>query len=105
MIVLYVIGIYLAGLIGFIVWDAAIGFGVEFDGGDWPPMIMAMVAWPLVVPLTVLAFISRSLEGVKEKRIARRESQRRLRIALKKEEEALLEQVEEELQSTYKKSA
>ena len=105
MIVLYIFAGYLAGLVAFIVWDAIIGFGVEFDGGDWPPMALAVAVWPIMIPLALISVLLNSLQGLKEKRISRRETKRKLRIALQKEEETLLEQVEEELQRTYKKSA
>lgn len=97
MILLTILGIYFGGLICFALWDAHIGFGVEFDGGDWPPAMMAYGAWPLILVCALFAGFIRSLDTVKDRRLKKAEQQKRIRVAAEKEQEALLEQIEREM--------
>lgn len=84
-------------MLAFALWDAYIGFGVEFDGGTWPPVGIAYPFWPITLVCAVIAGMSKRLEGVKEKRIKKEEMRARVRIAAEKEEEALLAQIEKEM--------
>ena|SRR5579864_4691163 len=94
---LTIAGIWMAGMVAFALWDAHIGFGVEFDGGAWPPTGIAYPFWFVTLPCTMCAGFARSLEGVKNKRIKKAEVQKRIRVAAEKEQEALLEQIEREM--------
>lgn len=94
---LTILGIYFGGMFLFALWDAHIGFGVEFDGGDWPPMALALAFWPLTLPCAIVAKLMSGLNGVKDKRIQKAEQQKRIRVAAEKEQEALLEQIEREM--------
>jgi hypothetical protein len=94
---LAIVGIYLGGMACFALWDAYIGFGVEFDGGTWPPMGLALGIWPIVLPFAIGAKLMSGLDSVKEARIAKEFTQKRLRIAAQKEQEEILQQVEEEM--------
>jgi hypothetical protein len=94
---LTILGIYFGGMICFALWDAHIGFGVEFDGGAWPPAGLAYIFWPVTLFCAVVAAFSSSLDSVKEKRIKKAEQQKRIRVAAEKEQEALLEQIEREM--------
>lgn len=96
-IFLTILGIYLGGMAAFALWDAYIGFGVEFDGGTWPPVGIAYPFWPITLVCAVIAGTSTRLESVKERRIKKAEMQTRVRIAAEKEQEALLAQIEREM--------
>jgi hypothetical protein len=93
-----ILGIHFGGMLLFALWDAYIGFGVEFDGGTWPPMLLALGFWPITLAATIIAGVSRSLQSVKDQRVKKRETQKRLRIAAEKEQEVLLAQIEREMQ-------
>lgn len=96
-IFLTILGIYFGGMACFALWDAYIGFGVEFDGGTWPPMGLALGVWPLVLPFAIGAKLMSGLDGVKENRIAKAHARKRLRIAAQQEEERIIQQVEQEI--------
>lgn len=97
MTLLMFLAFYFAGLVCFALWDAHIGFGVEFDGGDWPPAMMAYAGWPLTLVCAVFAAFIRTLDSAKNKRIQKAEQRKRIRVAAEKEQEALLEQIEREM--------
>lgn len=94
---LIILGIYFTGLALFALWDAYIGFGIEFDGGDWPPLWLALVTWPFALPFAVGAKVSSSLDNVRENRIIKAAERKRMRVAVQKEQERILQQVEEEI--------
>lgn len=91
------LALYAAGMLAFALWDAYIGYGVEFDGQAWPPVPIAYGAWPITLAATIVALLGRSLQGAKDRRIKKSETQKRIRIAAEKEEEALMAQIESEM--------
>jgi adenylate kinase family enzyme len=114
MIALTCIAGYIAMTLGFVIWDAFIGTGVDYDN-DWryfncPPLWLTAMFWWLSIPIiTFSRFIDWS-KSIKENRIERQEKekallilrkrqQEKLRVASEKEEEDILEQVEKELRS------
>jgi hypothetical protein len=97
LLLMLVLGTYFGGMICFAWWDAYIGFGVEFDGGTWPPLGMALCVWPLVLPFTVAAKLMSGLSEIKAGRIRKAEQRKRIRIAAEKEQKALIQQVEQEM--------
>lgn len=84
MIFLYVV-IYFVGLFSFLYWDAAFGFGFEWDGGVVPPLGLAAIMWPIVLPCTIVIGglflfamrVASSLDSIKERRLEREERKRR----------------------------
>lgn len=96
-IFLTILGIYFGGMIAFALWDAHIGFGVEFDGGAWPPVGIAYPFWFLTLPCALIAGFAKRMDSIKEKRIKKAETQKRLRIAAEKEQEDLMAQIEREM--------
>lgn len=103
------IGLYIAMIIAFCCWDAFIGFDVEFDGSDQPPLFVAAVGWPLTIPLLFIGKFLDILQDVKftriekqEKKFQEIEKQKKLRVALEYEEARCLEEVELEV-SRYNK--
>jgi hypothetical protein len=99
MIILFtILGIHFGGMLLFALWDAYIGFGVEFDGGTWPPIELALGFWPITLAATIIAGVGRSLRSVKDQRIKKQETRKRLRVAAEKEQEVLLAQIEREMQ-------
>jgi hypothetical protein len=94
---LTILGIYFGGMASFALWDAYLGFGVEFDGGDWPPLWLALVAWPIALPFAIGAKVSSSLDDVRETRVIKAAERKRMRVAVQKEQERILQQVEEEI--------
>lgn len=89
---------YLMVALAVILWDAYIGFGFEFpDIEDGPNAVVAGVLWPIGLPIILIIVLSIVLEKAKKGRIERSREKRRVRIAAEKEQEAILEQIEEEM--------
>lgn len=97
MTLLTLIALWLGGMVAFALWDAHVGFGVEFDGQAWPPTGIAYPFWFITLPCALCAGFARSLEGTKNKRIKKAEQQKKIRIAAEKEQDALMEQIEREM--------
>lgn len=97
MIILYIIGLYVAGIISMMLWDTYIGFGFEFDGNDYPPFPLALLFWPLALPLVIFIGLGIKLSKIKEKRISRANQKRKLRIAAEKETAELMEEIDREI--------
>jgi len=89
-IFLGIVAAYFVGMTCFALWDAYFGFGVEFDGGDWPPLWLALVCWPLALPFAIGAKVSSSLDSVREARVIKSEERKRMRVAVQKEQERIL---------------
>jgi hypothetical protein len=94
---LTIAGIWIGGMVAFSLWDAYVGFGVEFDGCGWPPMFIAVPFWFLAGPAAIIRGLFSRLEKVKDVRLAKAEQQKRIRIAAEKEQEALMAQIEREM--------
>lgn len=97
MILLYIAGIYLAGIVAMLLWDAYIGFGFDFDGINYPPLGLALMFWPLAFPVAFMIGFSEKLDGVKRKRIDNAKAQKRLRVAAEKEAAELMEELDKEI--------
>lgn len=97
MTLLTLLALWLGGMVAFALWDAHVGFGVEFDGKAWPPTGIAYPFWFIALPCALCAGFARSLDGARNKRIKKSEAQMRIRVAAEKEQEALLEQIEREM--------
>jgi hypothetical protein len=96
-LLLYIAGVYLSGIVAMLLWDAYIGFGFDFDGNDYPPFGLALIFWPLAFPIAFFIGFAGKLEGVKRKRIDKAKAQKRLRIAAEKETADLLDELEKEI--------
>jgi len=96
--IVWVLGYVLVAL-AFIFWDAYIGFGFEFpDIEDGPNALLAGIFWPIGLPIVMVIICSQLLERAKDNRKERAREKQRLRIAAEKEQEAILKQIEEEMQ-------
>jgi hypothetical protein len=94
-----IIAIYSLGVIGFVVWDALVGFPFEFDGGTSPPIFLAAMFWFIALPICVFAGLQWSLEGVKNRRIERQEKKQLLRALEEREQNRLRVIAEKEVQA------
>jgi hypothetical protein len=97
MLAILILGIYFGGMIAFAAWDAYIGFGVEFDGDDWPPMFLALTFWPLTLVAAIVAAIGGFMGNAKSARNERQKEQKRIRIAAEQERDTLLAEIEKEM--------
>lgn len=90
--------LYIAGVIGFCVWDAVFGFSVvDFNGINNPPPIIPALVWFLAVPVIMLAMFVSLLSGIKDKRIIREKERKQLRIKAEREQQAAMAYVDQEL--------
>ncbi|HVI40081.1 MAG TPA: hypothetical protein VM577_05435 [Anaerovoracaceae bacterium] len=102
-IALLILVAYLVGVVGFIAWDAFIGYPIDFDGYDAPPISLAAAFWPITLWFVLFAGIGNAFKKVKENRLNKEEKQQRLRIAAEKELDIYIEEVEEEIKRTLRK--
>lgn len=95
---LTILGIYFGGMIAFALWEAFVGFkDIEFDGNTWPPLGLAYAFWFLAGPIATMAAFGNSLSTVRDRRIAKAEERKRIRVAAEKEHTQLMEQIEKEM--------
>ena len=89
---------YVLGVVGFYFYDAAIGFGFEWDDVNVPSLYAAAMVWPLVitilVPIKLLILLGKRYDDVKKIRLKKEE----LRLQMKEDEDLALKQFEEELE-------
>ena len=97
MIVLLSIAAYIVCIIGFMAWDALVGFPYEFDGYELPPLTLVAILWPIALPFVFFASIGNKLSKVKENRIVKEKKRNKLRIAAQKEIDNYMEEAEEEM--------
>ena len=97
MIALLIIAAYIACIIGFIAWDALVGFPFEFDGYELPPLVLVAILWPIGLPIVLFATVSDKLSKVKANRIVKEKKRNKLRIAAQKEIDNYMEEAEEEM--------
>jgi len=93
---------YIAMILGFCLWDAYIGTGVNWDGYyNDVPLPLAAIFWWIAIPIIALMRFVDLTKGIKATRELKKklaEKQRNnIRIAAEKEEQEILEQVENEL--------
>lgn len=69
MIMFLFIASYMVVALLFCIFDAAIGFGIEFDGYQAPPLGLVALFWPLAIPIMMLIAFIIFLEKIKKKRI------------------------------------
>lgn len=102
--VLLALGGYFLMMMAFYAWDAFIGFPVEFDGHDQPPLLLVAAFWPIAVPIIILYKFSLSLEQVKRKRVVKEKQLEKVRVAAQVEMDLYLEEVERELKRHERKA-
>lgn len=71
--------LYVCGLISFILWDACIGFGVDFDGTYNPPLFLVALFWFITVPCLLVYGFTKLCSYLKNARL-KREADRKARI-------------------------
>jgi len=84
---------YIAVSFGFILWDAKVGFGFEWDGDDYPPLILAAIFWWVTIPYASISKFIDHLDKVKEDR----KKKEAVRIRIKVEEEQSIKTALEEV--------
>jgi hypothetical protein len=97
MIGLLVIGTYALGAIGFYLFDALIGWGVELDGYNNPPVSFVAFFWMIAVPCLIVVSIFRWINRLKVSRLEKQKQKKQLRVAAEKELKQIESQIEEEL--------
>lgn len=109
LIVLCIVG-YLLIIFGFCLWEALIGMNVDWDNGEFP-LALAAILWPIAIPIilvynfTLLVSYLKDSREEKERQKERNKQkqkayQEKLRIAAEKEEQIIMEQVEKELRGS-----
>ncbi len=88
--------IYFLGLLIFPLLDA-LSLDIQWDSYNYPPLWLAVIAWPIAVPALLMFEYFYFLERLKSKILDKKHNQKRLRIAAQKEQEELFLQIEEEL--------
>jgi hypothetical protein len=105
MTVLICIGLYVLGILGFITYEALVGFGdIDFDGESNPPSWLLGLFWFLSIPVLMIYLFSQRLNNAKQKRLeAEKEKQRaeqdkiRLLRKIRVEHEEAVRKAEQEL--------
>lgn len=85
--------LYVAVALGFLLWDAKIGFGFEWDGENYPPLALAAVFWWITLPYVFASKFVGHLDKAKTERNKKEE----IRIRIKVEEEKAIESAMEEV--------
>ncbi len=110
MIALLILGGWFVGGLLFILWDALIGLGVDFDGYENPPLLLVAAFWPIAIPCLLFYNFIQLCQYLKEKREEHQREERKkkekeeevarkLRVAAEKEFEASMAQVEAEMRT------
>lgn len=97
------IGLYILAMIAFVYWDAAVGFGCEWDNKNLPPLELAAFFWWIAVPGVIFFRIVNHLQAIKNKRLAKEVEQERIRVATQQDFNSALEEVDEEFPVASKK--
>lgn len=89
--------IWILGMVAFALYDAYVGFGYEFDGVIWPPLLLAVLFWPITLAFVALHRSLDTLDAAKKRRIARTEQQKLIRIAVEKETQQAYQSLDDEM--------
>lgn len=99
--------IYIGMVIAVCLWDSLVGFGIEFDGRENPPLFLIAMFWFISIPTILIFAFGYFLSYLKQKRIERNKKklrikadQERLRIKEEKEYQKIMKEVEEELKKS-----
>jgi hypothetical protein len=94
MIIGLCIGGYILAALLFCLWDAAIGFGFEWNGEDTPPLILAAVLWPIGLLIAMVSVFLKLCLNIKDARLARTNRKQRMRIAAEEELQSAMQEIE-----------
>lgn len=89
--------LYAAVLFGFLLWDAKIGFGFEWDGESYPPLFLAAVFWWITLPYVAASKFVTHLDKTKEVRKKKEEVRIRVQVEEEKAIEAAMDEVDREV--------
>ena len=89
--------LYAAVALGFLLWDAKIGFGFEWDGEDYPPLLLAAIFWWITLPYVFASKLVGHLDKVKYERKKKEELRIRIKIEQEKEITAAMDEVDREV--------
>jgi hypothetical protein len=89
--------LYAAITVGFLLWDAKIGFGFEWDGEQYPPLPLAALFWWITLPFVAMSSFVTSLDEAKKVRKKKEETRIRIKIEEEKAIEAAMEEVDREV--------
>jgi len=89
--------LYVAVALGFLLWDAKVGFGFEWDGENYPPLILAATFWWITLPYVFASKFVGHLDKVKEERKKKEEVRIRIKIEDEKAIEAAMDEVDREV--------
>jgi hypothetical protein len=89
--------LYAAVTVGFLLWDAKIGFGFEWDGESYPPLFLAATFWWITLPYVFASKFAGHLDKVKDVRKKKEEVRIRVQIEEEKAIEAAMDEVDREV--------
>lgn len=89
--------LYVAVALGFLLWDAKVGFGFEWDGESYPPLLLAAVFWWITLPFVFASKFTTHLDKMKEERKKKEEVRIRVKVEEEKAIEAAMEEVDREV--------
>jgi hypothetical protein len=89
---IYIIGYFLIMLLIY-AFDAFVGFDIEFDGNDAPPLFFIAFFWPLTIVISFFYYINKLFFILKRNRITRQSNKRYLRIKIEQETAKIFEMV------------
>ena len=87
---------YIIGVFALPIWEACIGFNVNWDDRDAPHIVVASFFWMIALPVIWLISFIKWFEKTKDKRISKERLQRQLREELDREKEKSRYQAERE---------
>jgi hypothetical protein len=92
-----IVGLYLAVMVGFLLWDAKVGFGFEWDGYDYPPLFLAAGFWWITLPYVFVRKAVVYLDNAKKQRAEKEQTRIRIKLEDEKAVAAAMEEVEREM--------
>ena len=90
------IGGYILAVFLFYLWDAAIGFGFEWDGHNShsPPLELMALLWPIGLFIAMISVFGSLCDNIKKARLARTNRKQRMRIAAEEELQSAMQEIE-----------
>jgi hypothetical protein len=98
MLFIFILLLYIIGIPLFYLGDAAIGYGVDFDGFETPPLSVVASFWPIAVPILLIHKFGKICVNLKTKRKEKESRKEKIRIALSDEEARAIEDAEKEVE-------
>lgn len=91
-----ILAVYIIGIIVFPIWEACIGFNIDWEDRDAPTIVFASFLWFISLPIILIISFGKWFIKTRNKRISKERIQRQLREELDREKEKARHQAEKE---------